>query len=156
MPNTALRTACGECDEERSKMRYGIIWMGAIVALCSFTAPQAKDAREADPVVVTTSFLQAWAASSVDDLMAFMANDAVVVGSSGVRFTGDQSLRGVLGRLKGLENRDYEVRMDGDRVTANGKTYGFVPYVDLGVEPGEWNSSAIVKNGLIACRPSGA
>jgi hypothetical protein len=27
-------------------MRQGIIWMGAIVALCSFTASHAEDARE--------------------------------------------------------------------------------------------------------------
>jgi hypothetical protein len=70
-----------------------------------------------------------------------MANDAVVVGSSGVRLTGEQDLRRVLGVLKGLQNRDYEVRLDGDRVTAHGKTYGFVPYVELGVEPGEWDST---------------
>jgi hypothetical protein len=81
--------------------------------------------------------------------MGFMANDAVVVGSSGVRLTGEQDLRRVLGRLKGLQNSDYEVRMDGDRVTAHGKTYGFVPYVELGVEPGEWDSSTVVKNGRI-------
>jgi hypothetical protein len=42
------------------------------------------------------------------------------------------------------------VRLDGDRVTARGKTYGYVPYVDLGVEPGEWDSSTAVKNGRIA------
>jgi hypothetical protein len=75
---------------------------------------------------------------------------AVVVGSSGVRLTGEQALRRVLGRLKGLQNRDYEVRLDGDRVTAHGKTYGFVPYVELGIEPGEWDSSTVVKNGRIA------
>jgi hypothetical protein len=43
-----------------------------------------------------------------------------------------------------------EVRLDGDRVAAHGKTYGFVPYVELGVEPGEWDSSSVVKNGRIA------
>ena len=42
--------------------------------------------------------------------MKFMADDAVVVGSSGVRLTGEQGLRRVLGALKGLQNRDYEVR----------------------------------------------
>ena len=130
-------------------MRHGITCVGAIVALCSFTAPHAEDARESDPVVVTRSFLGAWAASNVDELMGFMANDAVVVGSSGVRLTGEQDLRRVLGGLKGLQNRDYEVRLDGDKVAAHGKTYGFVPYVELGVEPGEWDSSTVVKNGRI-------
>ena len=130
-------------------MRHGITWMGAIVALCSFTASHAQDARQEDPVVVTRSFLGAWAASSVDDLMGFMANDAVVVGSTGAKFTGESALHRVLGNLKGLQNRDYEVRLDGDRVTARGKTYGFVPYVELGVEPGEWDSSTVVKNGRI-------
>jgi hypothetical protein len=130
-------------------MRHGIIWMGAISALCSFTASHAEDARESDPVVVTRSFLGAWAASSVDDLMKFMADDAVVVGSSGVRLTGEQGLRRVMGALKGLQNREYEVRLDGDRVAAHGKTWGFVPYVELGVEPGEWDASAVVKNGRI-------
>ena len=131
-------------------MRHGITWMSVIVALCSFTPSRAQDAREGDPVVVTTSFLRAWAGSSVDDLMAFMANDAVVVASTGARFTGEPALRRVLGNLKGLQNRDYEVRLDGDRVTAHGKTYGFVPYVELGVEPGEWHSSTVVKDGRIA------
>jgi hypothetical protein len=130
-------------------MRHGITWMGAIVALCNFTASHAEDARESDPVIVTRSFLGAWAASSVDDLMGFMANDAVVVGSSGARFTGEQVLRRVLGGLKGLQNREYEVRLDGDRVAAHGKTWGYVPYVELGVEPGEWDSSTVVKNGRI-------
>src|SRR5689334_2495543 len=130
-------------------MRCGIIWMGAIVVLCSFTASHAEDARASDPVAITRSFLEAWAASSVDDLMKFMADDAVVVGSSGVRLTGEQGLRRVLGGLKGLQNRDYELRLDGDRVMAHGKTYGFVPYVDLGVEPGEWDSSTVIKNGRI-------
>ena len=130
-------------------MRYGITWMGAIVALCSFTASHAEDARESDPVGVTRSFLGAWAASSVDDLMKFMGTDAVVVGSSGVRLTGEQDLRRVLGLLKGLQNRDYEVHLDGERVTAHGKTYGFAPYVELGIEPGEWASFIMVKNGLI-------
>jgi len=78
-----------------------------------------------------------------------MATDAVVVGSTGARFTGEPALRRVLANLKGLQNRDYEVRLDGDRVTAHGKTYGFVPYVELGVEPGEWDSSTVVKNGRI-------
>ena len=131
-------------------MRHGITWICAIVALCSFTASHSQDAREGDPVEVTRSFLGAWAAASnVDDLMGFMANDAVVVGSTGARFTGEPALRRVLGNLKGLENRDYEVRVDGDRVTAHGKTYGFVPYVELGVEPGEWDSSTVIKNGRI-------
>lgn len=130
-------------------MRHGIIWMGAIVALCSFTASHAEDARESDPVVVTRSFLGAWAASNVDDLMGFMANDAVIVISNGARLTGEQGLRRVLGGLKGLQNRDYEVRLDGDRIAAHGKTYGYVPYVDLGIEPGEWEGSTVVKNGHI-------
>jgi ketosteroid isomerase-like protein len=131
-------------------MRHGITWMGAIVALCSLTASHAQDARrENDPVVVARSFLGAWGASSIDDLMKFMADDAVVVGSSGVRSTGEQGLRRVMGALKGLQNRDYEVRLDGDRVTAHGKTYGFAPYVELGIEPGEWDSSIVVKNGRI-------
>jgi len=81
--------------------------------------------------------------------MRFVADDAVVVGSSGVKRTGEQGLRLVMGALKGLQNRDYEVRLDGDRVTAHGKTYGFAPYVELGVEPGEWDSSIVVKNGRI-------
>jgi len=130
-------------------MRHGIIWMGAIVGLCSFTASHAEDARESDPVTVTRSFLGAWAASNVDDLMGFMANEAVTVISSGARLTGEQGLRRVLGGLKGLQNRDYEVRLDGDKVTARGTTYGFIPYVELGVEPGEWDSSTVVKNGRI-------
>jgi len=130
-------------------MRRGMIWMGAIVAFYSFTPSHAQDAREGDPVVVARSFLGTWAASNVDDLMGFMATDAVVVGSTGARFTGEPALRRVLGNLKGLQNRDYEVRLDGDKVTAHGKTYGFVPYVDLGVEPGEWESSTVVKNGRI-------
>jgi ketosteroid isomerase-like protein len=129
------RNGYGKYGEEGRKMRHGITWMSAIVALCSFTASHAQDARESDPVVVTRSFLGAWAASSVDDLMGFMASDAVVVGSSGAKFTGDAVLRQVLGRLKGLQNRDYEVRLDGDRVMAHGKTYGYVPYVELGVGP---------------------
>jgi hypothetical protein len=130
-------------------MRHRIIWMGAIVAVCSFTASHAEDARETDPVVVKRSFLGAWATSSVDDLMKFLASDAVVVGSSGAKYSGEQVLRRVLGGLKGLENRDYDVRLDGDKVTAHGKTWGFVPYVDLGVEPGEWDSSTVVKDGRI-------
>jgi hypothetical protein len=65
--------------------------------------------------------------------MAFMASDAVVVGSSGTKFADEASVRQVIGRLKGLQNREYEVRLDGDRVAAHGKTYGYVPYVDLGV-----------------------
>lgn len=131
-------------------MRHGIAWICAIVAMCSFTASYSQDARAEDPVEVTRSFLGAWAAAgNVDDLMAFMANDAVVVGSTGARFTGEPALRRVLGNLKGLQNRDYEVRLDGDRVTAYGKTYGFVPYVELGVEPGEWDSSTVIKNGRI-------
>ena len=130
-------------------MKHGMTLMGAIVALCSFTASHAEDAREGDPVVVAKSFFGAWAASSVDDLMGFMSNDAVVVISSGVRVTGEQGLRRVFGGLKGLQNRDYEVRLEGDKVTAHGKTYGYVPYVDLGVEPGEWEGSAVVKDGRI-------
>jgi hypothetical protein len=131
-------------------MRHGIIWMGAIVALCSFTASHAEDARQSDPVVVTKSFLGAWAGSSVDDLMGFMANDAVIVGSIGARATGEASLRQVLRRLKGLQNRDYEVRLDGNRVTSHGTTYGWAPYVELGVEPGQWDGSTVVKDGRIA------
>src|SRR3954469_6604037 len=122
-------------------MRQGITWMSVIFALCSFTASHAQQGRQTDPMSVTRSFLGAWATSSVDELMGFMASDAVVVGSSGARFTGDQVLRQVLGRLRGLQNCDYEVRLNGDRVTGHGKTYGYVPYVELGVEPGEWNSS---------------
>ena len=82
-------------------MRHGITWMGAIVALCSFTASHAEDARESDPVVVTRSFFGAWATSSVDDLMGFMANDAVVVGSSGVKVTGEQGCAECLVVLRG-------------------------------------------------------
>jgi hypothetical protein len=130
-------------------MKHGIALMGAIFALCSFTASHAEDARGSDPVEVTRSFLGAWATSSVDDLMRFMASDAVVVGSSGARFTDEASVRQVIGRLKGLQNREYEVRLDGDRVAAHGKTWGYIPYVDLGVEPGEWDSSTVVKNGRI-------
>src|SRR3954467_5910426 len=130
-------------------MKHCITLMGAIVALCSFTASHAEDARVSDPVEVTRAFLGAWAASSVDDLMSFMASDAVVVGSSGTKFADAASLRQVIGRLRGLENREYEVRLDGERVAAHGKTYGYVPYVDLGVEPGEWDSSTVVKNGRI-------
>src|SRR5262249_25729756 len=115
-----------------------------------FMPSHAQDASKSDAVAVTRSFLGAWATSSVDDLMKFMADDAVVVGSNGLRFTGEQGLRRVLGNLKGLQNRDYEVRLDGDKVTAHGKTYGFVPYVELGVEPGEWDSLIVVKNGRIA------
>ncbi|WP_156937089.1 hypothetical protein [Bradyrhizobium sp. WSM2254] len=86
----------------------------------------------------------------MDELMGFMANDAVIVGSIGARATGEASLRQVLGRLKGLQNRDYEVRLDGDGVTSHGKTYGWAPYVELGVEPGEWDGSTVVKDGRIA------
>ena len=131
------------------KMRHGITLLGAIVALCSFTVSHAQDARERDPVVVARSFLGAWAAGSVDDLLKFLADDAVVVGSSGVKSTGEQGLRRVMGALKGLQNREYDVRLDGDRLAAHGKTYGFTPYVDLGVEPGEWDSSVVIKNGRI-------
>ena len=130
-------------------MRHGVMWMGAILALCSLTPSRAQDTREGDPVVVARSFFGAWAGSSVDDLMGFMANDAVVVGSTGARFTGEPALQRVLGNLKGLQNRDYEVHLEGDRVTAHGKTYGFVPYVELGLEPGEWDGSMVVKNGRI-------
>ena len=150
MPNSAPTYGCGKCDEEWSRMRHGISWMGAIVALCSFTASHAEDTRENDPVAVTRSFLGAWATSSVDELLGRMADDAVVVLSSGARLTGEPALRRVFGGLKGLQNRDVEVRLDGDRVSARGKTYGYVPYVDLGVEPGEWDSSTVVKNGRIA------
>jgi hypothetical protein len=118
-------------------------------ATVSFTASHAENAREGDPVVVTRSFLGAWAASSVDDLMGFMASDAVVVSSGGTKYADEASVRQVIGRLKGLQNREYEVRLDGDRVAAHGKTYGYVPYVDLGVEPGESDSSTVVKNGRI-------
>ena len=96
-------------------MRHRITWLAAIAAMCSFTASHAQDTRESDPLVVARSFLGAWAASSVDDLMRFMADDAVVVGSSGVRLTGEQGLRRVLGGLKGLQNREYEVRRDGEK-----------------------------------------
>jgi hypothetical protein len=78
-----------------------------------------------------------------------MADDAMVVGSSGLKLTGEEGLRRFLGAAKGLQNRDYEVRLDGDRVTAHGKTYGFVPYVELGIEPGEWDSIIVIKNGRI-------
>jgi hypothetical protein len=128
-------------------MRHGITWMGAMFALCSFIASHAADAQESDPVAVTKSFLGAWATSSVDDLRKFMADDAVVVGSSGLKLTGEEDLRRFLGAIKGLQNRDYEVRKVGDRLTAHGKTYGFVPYVELGIEPGEWDSLIEVKNG---------
>src|SRR3954469_18893737 len=148
-------TACGTItsgpplrDDER-EMRQSIIWAGAVVVSCSFTASHAEHARQHDPVEVTKLFLEAWAESSVDDLMGFMASDAVVVGSSGTKFADEASVRQVIGRLRGLQNREYEVRLDGDRVAAHGKTYGYVPYVDLGVEPGEWDSSAVVKNGRI-------
>ena len=130
-------------------MRQAINWMGTIFVLYSLTASHAENARPDDPVEVTRSFLGAWAASSVDNLMGFMASDAVVVGSSGAKYADETSVRQVIGRLKGLENREYEVRLDGDRVAAHGKTYGYVPYVDLGVEPGEWDSSTVVKNGRI-------
>jgi len=70
MPSSAPTYGSGECDEERRKMRHGIAWMGAIVAFCNFTTSYAEDARESDPVVVTRSFLGAWASSSVDDLIA--------------------------------------------------------------------------------------
>jgi hypothetical protein len=95
---------------EGCKIRQGIVWRGVIVALWALTGSHVVDAQESDPVAVTKSFLGAWATSSVDDLMKFMADDAVVVGSSGVRLTGEQGLRRVLGALKGLQNRDYEVR----------------------------------------------
>lgn len=106
-------------------MRSTIIWMGVIVALGSLTASHAQDARESDPVAVTRSFLGAWAASSGDDLMKFMADDAVVVGSTGAKFTGEAGLRRVIGNLKGLENREYDTRLEGGKVTARGKTYGW-------------------------------
>jgi hypothetical protein len=130
-------------------MKLGISLICAIVALCSFTGSHAEDSRGSDPVEVTRAFLGAWAASSVDDLMEFMASDAVVVGSSGAKYADQASVRWIIGRLKGLQNREYEVRLDGDRVAAHGKTWGFVPYVDLGVEPGEWDSSTVIKNGRI-------
>jgi SnoaL-like domain len=130
-------------------MRHTITLLAAIVAPCSLTSSHAQDARESDPVVVARSFLGAWATGSVDDLLKFLADDAVVVGSSGVRVTGEQGLRRFVSAVKGLQNRDYEVRRHGDRLTAHGKTYGFAPYVELGVEPGEWDSSIEVKNGRI-------
>src|SRR4051794_16896093 len=130
-------------------MRHVITCMGAIVALCNFTSSHAEDAQQNDPIAVTRSFLGAWATTSVDDLMGSMANDAVVVGSSGAKYADEPSVRQVIGRLKGPQNREYEVRLDGDRVAAHGKTYGYVPYVNLGVEPGEWDSSTVVKNGRI-------
>ena len=130
-------------------MKHSITWMGAIAALCSFTASHAENVRESDPVVVARSFFGAWATSSVDDLMGFMASDALVVNSVGMRLTGEPGLRRMFGVLKGLQNREYEVRLDGDKVTAHGKTWGYVAYVELGVEPGEWDSSIVVKNGRI-------
>ena len=130
-------------------MRFGIAWMGAIFVLCNFTASHAEGARESDPVAVARSFFGAWATSSVDDLMGFMASDALVVSSGGLRLTGDAGLRRAFGGLKGLQNREYEVRPDGDKVAAHGKTWGYVPYVELDVEPGEWDSSIVVKNGRI-------
>ena len=148
MLNSALGAAAASSTEGR-EMRQAINWMGTIFVLYSLTASHAENARPDDPVEVTRSFLGAWAASSVDDLMGFMASDAVVVGSSGAKYADETSVRQVIGRLKGLENREYEVRLDGDRVAAHGKTYGYVPYVDLGVEPGEWDSSTVVKNGRI-------
>ena len=108
-------------------MRFGIAWMGAIFVLCNFTASHAEGARESDPVAVARSFFGAWATSSVDDLMAFMASDALVVSSGGLRLTGDAGLRRAFGGLKGLQNREYEVRPDGDKVAAHGKTWGYVP-----------------------------
>jgi ketosteroid isomerase-like protein len=127
-------------------MRHSITWLSAIVALCGFTASHAVDAQESDPVAVTKSFLAATATNSVDDLRKFMADDAVVVSSSGLKLTGEEGLRRFLGAVKGLQNRDYEVRRDGNRVTAHGKTYGFVPYIELGIEPGEWDSVVEVKD----------
>src|SRR4051812_11108202 len=96
-------------------MRQVITWMGAMAVLCNLTASHAENARQDDPIEVTRSFLGAWAASSVDDLMGFLASDAVVVGSSGTKFADAASLRQVIGRLRGLENREYEVRLDGER-----------------------------------------
>src|SRR6187399_1585086 len=124
MESSSKRDAVRRKYEEWRKMRHGITWMGAIVALFSFTASHA----ESDPVAVTRSFLGAWAASSVDELMGFMATDAVVVGSTGAKFADEASVRQVIGRLKGLQNREIEVRLDGDRVAAHGKTWGYVPY----------------------------
>src|SRR3954454_18905970 len=126
MLNSALGAAAASSTEGR-EMRQAINWMGTIFVLYSLTASHAENAREDDPVAVTRSFLGAWAASSVDDLMRFMASDAVVVGSSGTKFADAASLRQVIGRLRGLENREYEVRLDGERVAAHGKTYGYVP-----------------------------
>ena len=145
-----IQTALAFKRHTRRPTTLGIALVGAIVALCSFIASHAAKAQESDPVAVTKSFLGAWATSSVDDLRKFMADDAVVVGSSGLRFTGEDGLRRFLGAAKGLQNRDYEVHLDGDKLTAHGKTYGFVPYVELGVEPGEWDSLIVVNNGRIA------
>ena len=74
-------------------MRQAINWMGTIFVLYSLTASHAENARPDDPVEVTRSFLGAWAASSVDDLMGFMASDAVVVGSSGAKYADETSVR---------------------------------------------------------------
>src|SRR5262249_22658965 len=104
-----IQTALAITRHARRLTRLGIALAGAIVALCSFMPSHAQDASKSDAVAVTRSFLGAWATSSVDDLMKFMADDAVVVGSNGLRFTGEQGLRRVLGNLKGLQNRDYEV-----------------------------------------------
>ena len=123
--------------------------MSAIVALCNFTALRAEDARENDPVAVTKSYWEAMGTGNVDAVMALYASDAVVVTNTGAKLTGEEALRKLFGRLKGLQTRDYELRLDGDRVIAHGKTYGFVPYIELGVEPGEWDGSLVVRNGRI-------
>src|SRR6476620_9229764 len=121
MLNSALGAAAASSTEGR-EMRQAINWMGTIFVLYSLTASHAENARP---------------------------DDAVVVGSSGAKYADEASVRQVISRPKGLQNREYEVRLDGDRVAAHGKTYGYVPYVDLGVEPGEWDSSTVVKNGRI-------
>src|SRR4051812_8948815 len=66
---------------EGLEMRQVINSLGAMVVLCNLTASHAENARPDDPIEVTRSFLGAWATSSVDELMRFMAIDAVVVGS---------------------------------------------------------------------------
>ena len=40
----------GKCGEEEREMRHGITWVGAIVVLFNFTASQAENARQDDPV----------------------------------------------------------------------------------------------------------
>ena len=69
------------------------------------------------------------------------------MGSSGAKYADETSVRQVIGRLKGHKTV-ISSALDGDRVVLTVR-HGYVPYVDLGVEPGEWDSSAVVKNGRI-------